>query len=279
MAPESTKALTKSGLTALHIAVDAYINTHRIDLAVVQSLIKADPDSVKVGYRDGSFGGRPCIHHVCDLARSHTDTCCADMVKELAKYHSDPIEQPYSTEETVVHWSLNQDLPLLQDALIRSRGEIAKHVDSRGMTLIHHTMKGSILHSREKLDLMTFLIDAYPTCASVQDRTGSLPLHYAVATRQDPRIVKFLINAHTEGVSTKDNKGDIALHIAARDLNVIAGTVDALCEYAKTAQIKDRDDRLPLRLAFEVGQGDQIKDLIKAAWPDASEFMFGRDRG
>ena len=178
----------------------------------------------------------------------------------------------------MVHWSLTENLPLLQDALIRSQADIAKHVDSQGMTLVHHTVKDNNSSPGEEARAHNLSADAFPSCTSIQDASGSLPLHYAVSTHQDPRIVEYLIHSYAEGTSTKNKNGDIPLHIAARDIHVIPATVCVLCKCADTARIKDHDERLPLRIAFEVGQKEQVKDTIKAAWPDATEFMFGRKR-
>eukprot|EP01048_Picozoa_sp_COSAG05_P015635 COSAG05_NODE_1905_length_3849_cov_524.588533_1_plen_576_part_10 len=111
-------------------------------------------------------------------------------------------------------------------------------------------------------EVVKLLLEAHAEGASVADKHGQLPLHWAVAKQAGVEVVKLLLEAHAEGASVADNYGQLPLH---RAVEKQAGTevVKLLLEaHAEGASVAAKNGWLPLHWAVARQAGAEVVKLL-----------------
>jgi hypothetical protein len=191
--------------------------------------------------KDTSFFGAslPLLHHI-DLAEEKA----LEVVKVLAKYDTKTIDLPIRGHKNAVHFAVMNSTMEIAHELLLKRGELAKL--NFGSLLIHCVVSG------------------YP----------------GRSAHNSLKMIEMLVDIYQPGLQVEDSHGDLPIHIACRNMHISADVLSLMLRACPaTARVEDKNKKIPLRIAFEVGQSEANKAAVTEAWPDAQEFMFGKERG
>lgn len=164
-------------------------------------------------------------------------------------------------------------IPALADRLA-SLAELLKNdpkapasVDRVGSLPLHLALR-----SKQPLEVVTILLQAYPEAAKCKDQFGSLPLHLALtgdATSSEGAT--YLLRAYPEAASVRDEaSGMLPLHLALMQRCSVSflSFLTALLEaYPDGSLAKAPSGHRPIQLAVYLAHGpDALEELLKAAW-------------
>lgn len=88
------------------------------------------------------------------------------------------------------------------------------------------------------------LLSAFPDIAMVKDKSGRLPLHYAIEKKASPKIILLLLEYQPWSAAQPDNDGCYPLHMAC-SLELSLEIIQKLAESWPLAVLKDVDGRSP----------------------------------
>jgi len=151
--------------------------------------------------------------------------------------------------------------------LLLEQPEVASTVNAKGSLPIHLALR-----SRQPLEVLRLLVQAYPQGAQAQDEFGSLPLHLALSGDGASSEIAFeLLRLHPEGARTADPVNSmLPIHLALMlDRSApILRLVQALLEAHVHGSIaKAPSGDRPIHLAVYLDHGpDVMEEILKAAW-------------
>lgn len=188
-------------------------------------------------------------------------------------------------------------------ALVDAAPEIASWTDSHGWLPLHHACTNGA-----SPEVMQILIDAFPAgklqqdnqmrtplhfystrnfnnsaamaqnaelladtgAASLCDRGGMYPIHYACAYGTDPAVLEVLTRVHPESLTAKENKGRTPMHLAM--VNAHRDSISTVLRFLldhpasrETVNTRDQDGYLPLHLLALGLRGYKADDPVKRA--------------
>ena len=162
--PESVKQTCELGLP-LHIALNQECSEE-----IISSLVIAYQDGLKVKNNDGELPLHLAIRKRCSF----------DIIKGLVKAYPDGA-QVQDHRDSLCRTSKAGGLPL--------------HI------AILHFVDGRICNS--DVEVLKFMLEAYPEGTECEDGDGMLPLHSAVRERCPLKVIKMLVEADRESLSVK----------------------------------------------------------------------------
>ncbi len=231
--------LTAKHLSALHLAASslAHGDTGK---SVLQILMHLNPSAVQIPDNKGSL---PLHRIVENKAKSHWSR---DGAKEIYEAHPSGIRSPDADGRLPLHRAATAWI---------SQGEASQEA----------TFARSVFSN---------LLELHPDAAALTDHFGQLPLHIAAkyASTWDSQL-QSLVDQFPQAVRARTGiqlGNRLPLHIASSNPSAEPSLILKLVElHPRATSQADREGKLPLHLACEIGLSWKAIQAIQEAYPEA----------
>lgn len=221
------------------------------------SLVHARPDAV----RTPDEQGRIALHVACQTSRPLASIRLLleawpesikvpDSMGRLPLFHACEAQAPHT-----ILWYLFQKWP--DAAMIPNNWD--------GALPLHALCR----QSKTSMENVRMLIDSFPQAVEVADKSGRLPIHYAIKGKRHS-LVKALIEKCPSSLMIRSNDGTIPLHVACRCNQLSFSVIETILQESPlSTRAKDQWEMLPLHYAcFYANEVDVIEILIDK-WPES----------
>jgi ankyrin repeat protein len=141
--------------------------------------------------------------------------------------------------------------------------------DRNGLCALHLIVQD---RNYDPFHLSEEILAAHPECATIRNRDGDLPIHFAVQNNAPVTALSALIHAYPDGLTTKDKQGDVPLHYAVRNKSNSPYTTEVVLNLLKkswtAAGMHDKEHNLPIHYALRSVLDPQVIYGLLEAFPD-----------
>ena len=144
---------------------------------------------------------------------------------------------------------------------------------SKKLPLLHF-----VAYNSRALDAVKAVYYANPENIQARDKTGALPLHWAILNKDAPEITQFLLDMYPEAASLPDNAGYLPLHWAVNNDTVNMTIVKSLLQKCPSAASTPSTKNKTLPLHWCVNRSEPNLALVKElviSYPDAIQTPCG----
>eukprot|EP00873_Tetraselmis_striata_P038694 jgi/Tetstr1/458958/TSEL_004429.t1 len=240
----------------------------RCDYAVVAALLEAAPDMAS---SPNDTSGLP-IH--CYLMR---ESLQLDVIRAIVRAHPEALYEPGKDLSGALPLEVAIEKHAARDVLDflleMSAGTVAKHMNADGQLPLHMALMRKSLAAV----LVPPLLRHFPSAASVKDKHGALPLHYAARldAADSPQLLADVLACYPGGAQVADEKLKLPLHHAAE--KGTAEAVESLVSlWPPGARRPDADGCLPLHFAAAREPAPAAAQMVAAlldCHPDAVQVQ------
>lgn len=286
--PDSVDLFTSDGMSPLHIAC-----REGASLAVIRSLVKARPASVKIATRNGRQ--MLPLHLVCRYYSGPTATMY-QIVQFLLGVYPEAAKITTGTGELALHLYCRNHFCTVRvlELLVRAypdarnigtqtRRQLPIHLacerryfersEGRKNPTKENGGETAINTSSGSDEVIRYLLWTNPESVTVYDANGELPLHAAVRGYQTTATLTFLLKAFPDSIQFLEDTGRTALHIAVSNAVPDLATVQLLLQADVSATtVVDDCNMTPMHYAAK-GNNLHILYMLIRGCPNSIEAL------
>lgn len=231
--------------------------------AIVDQLVRADPDGPLAGDEEGSCPLHLAVKTYASLSAAIAPDQRAAVVLALLKAAPQAALRSDKRGLLPLHIAVDSSGPALVEPLLQAMPRAAAMPDKKGRLALHLAVDA------HNTTAVKALLKAAPRTAGIRDSSGLLPMHIAAQSYKPLDLLNALLAARPGALLVGDKKGRLPLHIACTN----SGHPNIqffLRADPKTALICDDDGKTPLHLACECSEIDiPMVQLLLEAGPGA----------
>lgn len=209
----------------------------------VQALFRRNPSSASAEFVDGRTLLHKCVENYCHEV---------DLIRELIVAYPEALEMTDAMGYLPLHRALKRHrkghVPSLEliDLLVKNAPNTIHATTLDGSLPLHLAAEHN---TRTSLEIVRYLVDAFPGSTRRRDYQGLYPLHRALATdRPSANVMECLASPFPQLLSTEDNEGFLPLHRALKDALAFQEEYDS--DWSETIEALIKLNSMPLR-SFE----------------------------
>jgi ankyrin repeat protein len=188
--------------------------------------------------------------------------------RHLVERWSESLQSRTPDGFSLLHLAVTREEPSLAhvDYVVEQNRQLSYETDKTGSLPIHVAVARN-----QPVEIVRFLVEESPKSLQEPDRTGSLALHIAVAQDAPSMpMVRFLAQERPESLDATDKRGRVPLHIAVARANASLELVRLLVKRRReTLRRRDGNRRLALHVAAMHGAPLDVLFLLASEWPEA----------
>ncbi|CAJ1966706.1 unnamed protein product [Cylindrotheca closterium] len=220
----------------------------------VQALFQRNPSSASAEFVDGKTLLHKCVENYCHEV---------DLIRELILAYPEALEMTDAMGYLPLHRALKRHrkthVPSLEliELLVKNAPNTIQAVALDGSLPLHLAAEHN---TRASLEIVRYLVDAFPESTLRRDYQGLYPLHRALATdRPSAKVVECIASSFPQLLSMEDNGGLLPLHRALKDALAFQDKYDS--DWNQTIEVLVKLNPMPLR---NLAAGEQKTPLLQA---------------
>lgn len=142
---------------------------------------------------------------------------------------------------------------------------VQKKESSMNRNCLHIAIRAGI-----STEIVTYLVDKYPSLVLAHDSQGRLPLHYAISNFAPIEVVRKLISVYPKSIMAPDTRGWTSVHVAVSKCvdPVVVRLLVSICPEAVTVNTKAGSNLLKIIELCPTANSDIFIDIILDAEED-----------
>jgi len=121
------------------------------------------------------------------------------------------------------------------------------------------------------LEVIQFLLQAWPDAVRELDEDGCLPLHIAFMQSCTEDVIQVLAHSWPESCQIPNKQDELALHLAChyKSSELICNLLDC---YPQAVRCKDNYLQLPIHIVCSRGMDLEVIEHLVRAWPESIQI-------